>query len=191
MTTTRRTFTRGAAWSVPVVATAAAAPAMAQSPTGVELTRFTQYYAQTSGCTSGYKLHWDGTQAGVNGVTIKNTRTTAVTVSNLSIVFLVSVNNLALTADTNYKLWSNPTATGASSVINGVTYYQYRSNYTGTVSVAAKSTSYVAYSFTGSLCRTGTTYITGGQAFATVDTVAAIQSPASTIQTTCTTGDCH
>lgn len=187
----RRTITRGAAWSVPAVMTAAAAPASAVSPTGVELTRYTQYYAQTSGCANGYKLHWDGTQPGVNGVTIKNSRSTPVTVSNLSIVFLVSVNNLALKADSGYTGWSSPTATGATQTINGIRYYQYRSAYTGTTTVPAKGTSYVQYSFTGSICRTGTTYITGGQAFATIDAGTAIQSLASTVQTTCTTGDCR
>lgn len=191
MTVTRRNFARNAAWAVPAVSVAASAPAMAASPLpgNVALSRFSNYTAPPSGCANnGYELVIDGTAQGSSGVTIKNSNTGPATVTGLYSVFLVSKNTMTFTANSGYTKWSTPTATGVTQSINGVTYYQYRSNYSDAVTVPANGTSYVQYAFTSS-CTTGTTGITGGQAFGTVSGVP-IQSAASTVRGSCTANNC-
>lgn len=192
MTLTRRTLTRGIAWSVPALAATTAAPAFAVSvdPSNVKLSRYTNYTAPASGCAnSGYKVVLDGTSQGSSGVTITNANSIAATVTGLYTVFLSTKKDLTFTANSGYTKWSNPVATGVTQVINGTTHYQYRSNYSDSVTIAANSTAYVLYSFTSS-CTTGTTGMTGGQAFGTVNGTA-IQSPASTVYGSCTINNCQ
>lgn len=87
----RRALTRGAAWSVPVVALAVAAPAVAASVK----------------CTAGV-LSWDSFRSGANGL-----GTFATTISGLTVTISVSG---ATGADNNGKVTSTSTG-GQSNVI--------------------------------------------------------------------------
>lgn len=145
-TTSRRALLRAAAWSAPVAVVAVAAPAFAQSnPTGTEV--LGGIFIVMSG--------EDGTQRieglyGIVGMQAYEIEEPVAAASpDLSIWMPWSGLTLASVtpAGGGQKLgergtWSDATATGASQVIDGVTFYEYVPTYDGAF-VAEDGTTYM------------------------------------------------
>ncbi|TWE11371.1 hypothetical protein [Rudaeicoccus suwonensis] len=199
----RRTLAKGAAWATPVLIMGSAAPALAASAVPFAVTRSTLYGVAGSGngttCGTGTALLvQNGTGGAVSGgtsssagtgVTITNNTAAAATASGIFRTFLASVSGLAFTEQSGYTSWSTPTQTAVTSVIAGVTYYQYMSTYAGPVSVPASGSVVVPYYSIGNTCLVGPVIFTAGQATATINGTT-YQSPAGG-STTCTSaGGC-
>lgn len=136
MTTTssgpsRRTLVKGAAWSVPVVAVAGAAPAMAASPEIIHshITTWRWYSNGAPWCgrnRDGLEINTtEGTQ-----VRFTDTRSWT-TITNVYADFWFRKSDITWSAATgNSGCWTAPSADGTSETVNGRTYYRYRSSYT-------------------------------------------------------------
>lgn len=146
---TRRRVAKNIAWTVPAIALATAAPAMAASPLprlsigGTASWNSTTYRPTTNACSSGSALVVDGrgllgtSYQAWDGVWFPDTRATD-QICNVTVSMWVSRNNLTWTPLTGVTDWSTPTATGRTTTFNSVTYYEYRATYrTGTCFAAS------------------------------------------------------
>lgn len=131
--TARRALLQGAAWAVPAVSVAAAAPAMAGSKPPVAITMESHQNTTKSNDGRGY-CSWDisGTGTSSNGplgVTFHNLVPTDV-ITSATVIFWLPLSNITWSSD--YSTWSALKSTGATTTNSyGVTLYEYTSIYTG------------------------------------------------------------
>lgn len=148
-TLSRRTLAHGAAWAVPVVTVASAAPAIAASRVGMtHVTSYNWYSNNAPWCAANRDgLSIDTTSTGT-GATFTDSRTTMV-FTNVYCYFWFARNDLTFTAGTgNSGCWTAPAYDGTSAVNTaGVTMYRYRTNYTCPITAVNGTTTLQAYNF--------------------------------------------
>lgn len=137
----RRTLVKGAAWSVPVVAVGAAAPAMAASPVrGIDGWVEMQHSRPWWGCDT--SLTMDGTGSYPNrGLWVTDTRTWD-TITDAFIDFSVSASIGQLTwskVGSGTTCWSTPVWDRTDS-ISGESVHVYRTAYTCSITAATPRT---------------------------------------------------
>lgn len=150
-TVSRRRVARGIAWSVPAIAMATAAPAMAASPPprvsvgGTASWNTSSYHPTSNTCGTGqFALVLDGrgflgtSYREWDGLWFPDTRATD-QICNVTLTFWFSRAGLTWTALTGVTNWSTPTATGATTTYNGTTYYEYRAVYRSGACFAAST----------------------------------------------------
>ncbi|MDO4919091.1 hypothetical protein [Kocuria sp.] len=165
----RRTLAKGAVWSVPVVAMASAAPAVAASaapelrPSG----RFS--YNQGWGSTqtdnsTAYKVFStaSGGTTPASGFCILNTNT-SMSISNAAVTYYFPLSNLTFSTEggpgaNGWSLMTRDTTKSTKSY-NGVTYYPYTSRYTAAVTARTSTTCFPVYGFQSSSTSTRASYI--------------------------------
>ena len=126
----RRTLVKGAAWSVPVVAVAGAAPAVAASPAIIHrhITTWRWYSNSAPWCQNRDGLEINTTEG--TSVSFTDTRSWT-TITDVYVYFWFRESNIVWTAaQGNSGCWTVPTYDGSSQTVGGRTYYRYRSNYT-------------------------------------------------------------
>lgn len=142
----RRTIIQGAAWTIPVIAVAAAAPSFAATGTprtyGIESSFGIGWYATTQGQTQNGALQYDSDSPG------KYHRITGTqpgdVITDVYIEVLISTGWPAPSFSTlpgSNPLWTSLVSTNTTTVVNGVTYRVYRSNFVGPIVATAPSTS--------------------------------------------------
>lgn len=144
---TRRGVVAGAAWAVPVVALGLPARAAAAScaPGAVCMTRL-QNTTTTSNCANGGLRYTFLGNSGPRGVSFSNT-TTATVITGLTITFWLRSSTLnVMWGNTMPLAWSNPAYSGATRVVNGVTYYGYVATYLQTIA-PVNGTTIIRYNF--------------------------------------------
>ncbi|GAA2240725.1 hypothetical protein N1031_12610 [Herbiconiux moechotypicola] len=142
----RRTVVASAAWSVPVIAAAVAAPMAAASVPprefAIESSFGVGWYPVTQGQTSSGALQYDA-DAGDKYFRVTGTQPGDV-VSNVFFQALISVGWPALTfvaLPGSNGDWTTLAATGATETVNGVSYRVYQSTYTPPVVATGATTS--------------------------------------------------
>ncbi|PPF47036.1 hypothetical protein C5B85_01815 [Pseudoclavibacter sp. AY1F1] len=142
--TTRRRVLQTAAWTVPVIAMTTAAPAFAASPPrvfAIESAFGLGWYPTTQGQTANGALQYDAKSPGQY---LRVTGTQAGDVlSNIYYEVLISTGWPAVTFTPipgSNTAWSTLANTGTTTVVGGVTYRVYRSNYSGTVTATGTTT---------------------------------------------------
>lgn len=136
----RRTLVQGAAWAVPAVAFAGAAPAYAASPAVTPAFRLYAYRSATNGWCATMRLSTErdgnGTAGDGNVYLCWDNTTTANTFTNVSVTYWIAEPNITWAAYTGSSCWTVPTSTGAKRTQNGVTLYAYKSTLTCAVTAA-------------------------------------------------------
>lgn len=154
-TVPRRTVIQGAAWSLPVIAVAAAVPVQASSVNTYAIeSRFgAGWYPDTPNVPPPGQAGGSGTLRFDAAVPDKYFRVTGTSAGDvISSIYLDVLLSDGWPAPTFTALagsnpsWTALTATGATQVLNGVTYNAYRSDYAGAV-VATGATTDVPLSF--------------------------------------------
>ncbi|UFS58597.1 hypothetical protein [Subtercola endophyticus] len=186
---TRRQVTKAAAWSIPVVAIAVAAPMAAASVVppsyAIESSFGVGWYPTAQGQTATGALQYDASSSSAAVQYLRVTGTSAGdSVAGVYIEVLISVGWPAPTFTAlpgSNPSWSTLANTGATRVVSGVTYRVYKSTYTGAV-VATGSTTNIPINFyfrSSSPYYAGQTVIT--QRYATVNStpVVLIRNPAT------------
>lgn len=142
--TDRRTLVKGAAWSVPALATVAAAPAVAASlPIAFRHVTTWRIAQRAAWCTDSGGLEINTTEGG--GVTFTNTRA-GTTITGVTATFWFARGDLVWSAASgNSGCWTAPAATGASKTEGGRTYYAYLSTYSCAVSAIEGTTTLLPY----------------------------------------------
>lgn len=127
----RRTLVKGAAWSVPVVAVAGAAPAMAASPDIIHshITQWRWYSNGAPWCSgNGDGLEINTTDASAF-VRFTDTRSWT-TITDVYAYFWFRKPDMTWTSATgNSGCWTAPSYDETTDSANGRTYYRYRSDY--------------------------------------------------------------
>lgn len=153
----RRAVARGAAWTVPALTVAAAAPAIASSPTPVPPTLTIPIYASSSnlgGTTSQYTFQsvaTAGSQTPGSSFCISNT-TAKTTLSTAKVTLYVPIGKgvTFTTGSGGSACWSALAydASSGTQTYNGCTFYAYTTTYTCAIVGASPSTCLPEFVFT-------------------------------------------
>lgn len=145
----RRTLAKGAAWAVPAVLLAGAAPAYAASPVITSVRQIYTYRGNPSGCvpmTLSTQQNSSGTGDANYFIGWQNT-TTSTKLTNISIMFWYAEPNITWISGTQAPspaCWTVPTRVSTATIVDaGVTLYGYQSTYTCAVT-AVNGTTYLA-----------------------------------------------
>lgn len=154
----RRTLTRGAAWSLPALTVAGAAPAVAASSTtppalGVagRVTYNAAWNTENPDGTRSYKVFstLPGTTTPGAGYRVTNT-TTSTTITNYSVTYYLPASNLTFSqgpsSNAGWSLLSRDTSKATKSY-NGYTYYAYTSTYTSAITAVNGTTTLPIFEF--------------------------------------------
>ncbi|NQX28959.1 hypothetical protein HQQ81_16545 [Microbacteriaceae bacterium VKM Ac-2854] len=186
--TSRRTLVAGAAWTIPVIAAAAAAPLAAASTVEpprnhtIESSFGVGWYPTTQGQTSSGALQYDATEPG-QYLRVTDTLPGDV-ISGIYFDVLISTGWPAPTFTAlpgSNPSWSTLAPTGSTEVVNGVTYNVYRSTYASTI-IATGTVTDIPTNF---YFRSSSPYYTGQtvqtRRFATVNStvVTLVRNPAN------------
>lgn len=155
---TRRSVARGLAWTAPVVAVAAAAPAMAASPTpelvvAGRVTWNRSWVSEAIDNTQGYKVF--STRSGSTypgaGYGVVNT-TPSSTLSNFTVTFYLADYGVSFGRHPSYgdAAWTTLSRdySKATKSYRGYTFYPYTTTYTGSISARQGTTSAPPFAFT-------------------------------------------
>ena len=149
----RRTVARGVAWSAPIIAVGAPAPAVAasQPPSFSHITHFLWYMNNAPWCFSQDGMELNTVDSGT-GVSFKNTKSST-RITGISATFYFAGSDLQWSAATGDSgCWTVPTQKGSAISLplptggNG-TFYPYVSSYTCGVTAAAGTTTLKPYRF--------------------------------------------
>lgn len=138
MNTTRRTLVRGAAWTSPVIALAATAPAVAASPP-IKVPGINGCVLNTPTSLSGscrWSLHVNGRsdqgsyQGASYGLYVYDVNTTDVMTNAYLIYWIIGTQTGVSWSRNSGSGWGTPTSIGTAVKDDGLTYTGYRSEYT-------------------------------------------------------------
>lgn len=140
---TRRTLTKSAAWSVPALAVAAAAPASAASPSANDPLMAYQEQSDTDGTSpiSNKPFSASNPELTFNSIIYAEPNGTSDTVTSMRATIYLPVSGLSFTA-TNHEsaaleegqsAWVMPAGSSGTSEINGATVYAYVFTWSGNV----------------------------------------------------------
>ena len=142
----RRTIVKGAAWSLPVIAMAVAAPSASASVTppsyAIESNFGSGWYPTRQGQTASGALQYDSKTSMGKYLRIVGTEAGDV-VTLISFKVLISVGWPVVTYTAlpgSNSNWSTLAATGATEIINGVSYRVYTSTFSGAVTATGSVT---------------------------------------------------
>lgn len=149
----RRTVARGVAWSAPIIAVGAPAPAVAasQPPSFSHITHFLWYMNNAPWCFSQDGMELNTVDSGT-GVSFKNTKLST-KITAIAATFYFAGSDLRWsTATGDSGCWTVPTQTGDAISLplptGGTgTFYPYVSSYTCAVTAAAGTTTLKPYRF--------------------------------------------
>ncbi|MFJ3031373.1 hypothetical protein ACIP5Z_05990 [Rothia terrae] len=145
----RRHLARGAAWVAPVVIATAATPVYAASTIFATLTSSTYFLRESvSACSYHDRVYIQELTSQNSYLTVNNLKSTY-KLSNLAThVWLPVAKGTTFSCVTGGSTcWSVPTATGASQVRNGYTFYEYVTTYTCAITFTGTSWTMPSTSF--------------------------------------------